>query len=122
MASILLVEDNQDLRLVLKMAIESLGYEVESARDGQEALDLLGHSTPHVMICDMTMPLIDGATVIRHVRALERDYERMYMTIIAMSGTESDSEPAHNAGADYFFTKPFNVTDLDSLLKQIGLG
>lgn len=118
MASILLVDDSPDLRIVLKQAIELFGHNVHSARDGQEALTLLDDYTPHLMICDMTMPILDGETLIRRVRANER---LNAMIIIAMSGSEQDAEPAQAAGANYFFMKPFNVVELDSLMTRLGL-
>jgi putative two-component system response regulator len=64
---VLLVDDEPIQRLLLMRALEPLGVEVQEARNGQEALDLLRDSLPHVVLTDLHMPIMDGLELTRMV-------------------------------------------------------
>ena len=62
---VLIVEDNDDQRAVLAIAVAEWGYTVESARDGQEALEKLDTFPAHVIVTDLAMPRLDGAGLLQ---------------------------------------------------------
>ncbi|MGC8712359.1 MAG: response regulator, partial [Leptodesmis sp.] len=65
---LLLIDDDPNLILLVKDYLEFRGYEVVTAENGREALDVLEHETPDMIICDVMMPEMDGYSLVRHVR------------------------------------------------------
>ena len=84
--SVLLVEDNEDLRDLLGIWLESVGARVQQAANGLEALTSVRQSVPDVIICDLHMPGMDGCGFVEHMRReLELD-----VPVIALTGSESE--------------------------------
>ena len=103
---ILIVDDNQIARELLHHTLTSHGYEVVSARDGQEALDLLHERDCRIVITDWMMPRISGPQLCQKIR--ETYFSRYIYTIIVTHKSEiNDTVEGLNAGADDFVTKPF---------------
>lgn len=67
---ILIVDDESRIRLMLRTALESEGYSVEEAGDGQEALETIRRRVPHLMILDLSMPALDGMGVLEQLKSL----------------------------------------------------
>jgi two-component system chemotaxis response regulator CheY len=120
MASILLLEDNLELRNLLQQALEYNNFQILAGASGVEGLQLLENTRPYpdAIICDINMPEMDGVTFIRHVRA-HPEWSKAY--VIILSGQEDDHDMALSAGADAFIQKPFSVLGLTNLIsKQLG--
>ncbi len=66
--TILIVEDFEDNRYLLKYQLEQLGYEVIQAEDGQEAIQMFKYHSPDLVIMDLALPLVDGLTATRFIR------------------------------------------------------
>ncbi len=117
MATILLLEDNNELRGLLRQALEFGSHQILEGATGVEGLRLLENApaTPDAIICDINMPEMDGVTFIRHVRANPL-WAKVY--IIVLSGHEEDVEFALEAGADTYIQKPFSVLGLTNLLEE----
>jgi putative two-component system response regulator len=112
---ILVVEDSQVDRFLLVRKLESWGYRVESAADGEEGSSLFCSCAPRIVITDLTMPKKDGFSLIK----LIRERELNYTYIIVLSGME-DKESVVRAlsmGADDYLTKPFHPEELHSRLQ-----
>ena len=106
---ILLAEDTQDLNRVLTVALEHTGYEVDSAFDGEEALDLIMKNGYDLLILDIMMPKKDGLEVLQEVRRLNNITPVLMLTAKA----EIDDRVAGlDAGADDYLTKPFAMKEL----------
>ena len=112
MARILVVDDDPDIRDMLRRMLETAGYEVLDAPDGEEALTLTEMSHPDAIITDVLMPEKDGLETILELRRSAPDVK-----IIAISG--GDRVPADNylrtarrLGAQHTFSKPFRCKDL----------
>ena len=84
--SVLLVEDNEDLRDLLGIWLESVGARVQQAANGIEALTSVRHSVPDVIICDLHMPGMDGCGFVEHMR---REL-KLDVPVIALTGSESE--------------------------------
>jgi DNA-binding response OmpR family regulator len=106
MANILLVDDDDQVRAMLKWLLIDAGYEVSEARDGAEALRLYKERRPDLLITDLVMPEKEGLALIMDLRRQDPDLQ-----IIAMSGAElikgSYLSPAKKLGAQYILAKPF---------------
>lgn len=115
--SVLLLDDIDDLRFVLKEVLEHLGYEVISCDGGKVALEIL-HTTkrlPNLIICDISMPGMDGYTFFREVRK-NPSWNGIYF--VFMSGAKDDRRAALEHGAEDYVAKPFPIADLMLVLDK----
>lgn len=105
---ILVVDDETQITRVLKTTLNSQGYEVKSASDGESALNLALDWIPDLIVTDLSMPGMTGIELCRLVR------ERSQVPIIVLSvrGEEKTKIEALDAGADDYVTKPFSVNEL----------
>ena len=110
----LLVEDSPTERTLLEAYLELTGFEVVTAPDGQDALDYLSlHSPPDIVLLDMQMPRVDGATFVRNVRS-DRKLDKL--PIFALSGMQHDEVevPLGGGGVDRWYVKPIDPRTLVS--------
>jgi two-component system KDP operon response regulator KdpE len=113
MTTVLLVEDDENLRRALALTLRARGYEVTDVATGSGALDLLGRRKLDVVVLDLGLPDFDGVEVIRRVR------ETLTVPIVVLSARrdEVDKVRALDAGADDYMTKPFGVDELLARLR-----
>ncbi len=118
MAKILLVEDDEMNRDMLSRRLVKRGYEVLIAVDGQEGVEKARSADPGLILMDMSLPVMDGWTAMRELKADEatKGIPIIALTAHAMSGDETK---ARDAGADDFDTKPVELKRL--LSKMEGL-
>ena len=117
-AAILTVDDSASLRQAIKIALTSEGYAVTEAADGAEGLSKAGTSTFDLIITDLNMPVMDGLTMIRELRAKP---QHAGVPILFLT-TESDANikaQAKAAGATGWLTKPFNADQLVAIVKKV---
>ena len=112
MARVLVIDDDELTRTLLKRMLTGEGHEVEEALDGAEGLRLFGERPPDVVLTDINMPGLDGHEVITAIRVLHAD-----VPIIAISGggeiaTDELLEKASTLGAGEIIMKPFEFTQL----------
>lgn len=118
---LLLIDDDPNLILLVKDYLEFRGYQVITADNGQEALDVLQKDTPDMIICDVMMPQMDGYTLVEHVR---KDPRTSWIPVLFLSakGQSQDRVKGLNTGADVYMVKPFEpeelVAQVESSLKQ----
>lgn len=113
---VLVVDDNAIQGKLLKLRLAELGYQVETARDGKEALELLQGELPDLVVSDVLMPRLDGFQLCQALRASER-FARLPILLVSSSYVQpEDRELAHKLGAsDYIFRTP----DLLEVLKAV---
>jgi CheY-like chemotaxis protein len=102
--SILVVDDEPDLRFVLRRIFEGAGYQVIEARHGGAALDAVAAAPPDLVVTDMMMPVMGGAELIRRLRSGSATAS---IPIMAVSG-----DPHLADGADVIVAKPFQKRDV----------
>ena len=118
---VLVVDDDEDLRLLVATRMERHGHEVMTARNGSEALAMARAAKPDVAILDVMMPELDGFALSRELRADERTKD---ITIVVLSGRAgaADRDFAFRSGADDYLLKPFDPKELYSrVLGAVGL-
>ena len=123
---VLVAEDNITNQKIIRQLLESAGYEVVLASDGEMALDLYESENPDLAILDFNMPHRSGIEVIQAIRAMEPPGERIPAVILSASVTVEARQRAANAGADEFLGKPFDaaflIQQIDRLGQRVSLG
>jgi adenylate cyclase len=110
LAKILVVDDIPTNIALLEATLVPRGYEVVSAKDGQEALDVVAREQPDLVLLDVHMPGMDGYQVCRHLRA---DPETQFLPVVMVTATaEAEKIKAIEAGAEDFIPKPFDKAEL----------
>lgn len=119
MKSILIVEDDEDIRTVLVEFLQSLGHPVESAYDGEKALHYLrsAPAKPGLILLDMMMPIMDGLTFLTE---FAKEFTPKEIPIIAMTADSKLLKLALDAGADSGIRKPMDLEDLIATLDRHG--
>jgi DNA-binding response OmpR family regulator len=107
---ILIVDDEPLILRVLGIKLRVAGYEVITALNGQQALELIDSARPDIMLLDIVMPGMDGFQVLQKLRPLSD------LPVIAFSARPESARKALSLGANDFLAKPF---DLDELLMRI---
>lgn len=108
-ASILLVEDEENLHEALKLNLELEGYSVSSAVDGAEALRAVEQEYFDLVILDVMLPEVDGITVAETIRV---HHNQVPILILSAKNTSADRVLGLKKGADDYLTKPFNLEEL----------
>lgn len=114
-ASLLVVDDNQDIRETLADLLTEVGYRVHTAADGQEALERLQETVPDVLLLDLQMPRLEGWDVLRIVSAEPR-WSRL--PVIVISGVADGQQPA-NPQVCAWLVKPLRLDQLFQALRLI---
>ena len=113
-ATVLVIDDDDDVRAFLADSLEAIGYRVVTAADGAEGLDKLGRADPSLILLDYAMPVMHGADVARAVRAEHPDMPIVFVTGYAET---SQLEAALGAGCP-ILKKPFSVAQLAATVEQ----
>lgn len=118
---LLLIDDDPNLILLVKDYLEFRGFEVLTAENGQEALDILENETPDMIICDVMMPEMDGYAFVEKVRENDRT-SWIPVMFLSAKGQSQDRVKGLGTGADVYLVKPFEpeelVAQVESSLKQ----
>jgi two-component system KDP operon response regulator KdpE len=107
-ATILVVDDEPQLRRAVKATLTDLGYSVIDAKTGEEALEMLRHETPDLVLLDLNMPGIGGLETCRAIR----ETSDVPIIVLSVRNTERDKVQVLDAGADDYVTKPFGIQEL----------
>ncbi|MFC0525211.1 response regulator [Pontibacillus salicampi] len=112
--SVLIVDDQPGIRMLLEEVIKNEGFHVLQATTGQEAIDMVKHNLPDVMFVDLKLPIKDGYTVIR-----ELEEEGHFIPTILMSGLAEEEIGKQNfSSVETMISKPFNIQDIRELVIQ----
>jgi diguanylate cyclase (GGDEF)-like protein len=115
---ILVVDDVPDNVDILDARLSSRGYDVVTATNGQEALDRVHGEAPHLILCDVMMPVIDGFEVSRRIKS---DTSLPFIPIILVTAkdTAEDIVEGLEAGADDYISKPYNFKELEARVRAM---
>ena len=114
--TILVVDDEPNIVELVRLYLRSEGYQVESARDGREALEKVATIHPSLVVLDLMMPDLDGWEVTRRLR--END-ARTPIIMLTAKGDDADKIVGLDMGADDYLAKPFNPRELVSRVKAV---
>ena len=116
MAKLLVVDDENNLRLVVQKELTRQGHEVETASDGEAAWALLEQQDFDVLLCDINMPRLDGIGLLRRMR--EKSPNPPEVIMLTGQATVESAIEAMKLGAYDYLTKPYRITELAVLVKQ----
>jgi len=118
---LLLIDDDPNLILLVQDYLEFQGYQVLTADNGKDALAILEHETPDLIICDIMMPEMDGYELVEQIRQDDR-ISWIPVLFLSAKGQTTDRVKGLNTGADVYLVKPFEpeelVAQVESSLKQ----
>lgn len=116
--TIVVVDDDQDIRMILRANLEEEGYDVKEAQGGREALDVIRQNDPDLVVLDIMMPEVDGYDVLQELRS-KPEYAELPVVLLTARRQESDVWEGWSAGADYYITKPFKMNELIQFIRYI---
>jgi CheY-like chemotaxis protein len=118
--TVLLAEDSQDTRIMLKRAFELKGYRVVEAADGQEALEIAQRYPPSLIVIDLNMPVLDGLETVKSFRELEGPDHQIPIVAITAYDVPGMEQAALETGCNKYLSKPLDLSELDRTLKSLG--
>ena len=113
MNRILLIDDDEEIRELITMGLESAGFIVIAAENGYDGLDVFHREAPDLIVTDIKMPRMDGIEMIQGIRKIDTD-----IPIIVSSGFNDTQQAAINAGANGFLSKPFRSKNLIETIEK----
>jgi len=115
--TLLLIDDDPNLILLVTDYLKFQGYEVLTAENGQQALETLATSSPDLIICDVMMPEMDGYSFVKKLR---EDFNKQCLPVIFLSakGQSADRVKGLDIGADVYIVKPFEPEELVAQVKS----
>ena len=115
---VLLVDDEDSLRKVMRELLERDGYAVTEARDGVQALDQVDRVGPDIIVLDLNLPGLDGYGVLTHLRSRPATAD-IPVIVLTAKGDEDNEVRVFELGADDFLTKPFRARALSARLEAV---
>jgi CheY-like chemotaxis protein len=113
---VLLVDDSDDIRLMLKQMLLMNNYRVIEASNGQEAMEMVLERCPDLILVDLNMPRLDGLSLVEKVRALKGKCEGVPIIAMTAFHTYGMKEAAIQTGCNEYITKPIEMEKLEKLL------
>ncbi len=113
MTRVLVVEDDPQIRRTLSASLQPRGYDVDLAATGEDALRRAVEQPPDVVVLDLGLPDVDGAEVVRRLRA----WSKVPVIVLSVRDAQGDKVAALDAGADDYVTKPFGMDELLARLR-----
>jgi two-component system cell cycle response regulator DivK len=118
--TVLLAEDSQDTRIMLKRAFELKGYRVFEAEDGRQALTIARKYHPSLIVIDLNMPVLDGLETVKNFREMEAPGQQVPIVAITAFDVPGMEAAAIELGCNRYLSKPLDLEELDRTLKSLG--
>ena len=116
--TVLLVEDTEDNRFMMRRLLEMTGYRVVEAMNGEEAVKLAKSELPQIILMDLSLPVIDGLAATRLIRKLPK-LESIPIIAVSAHDTSDFQSEAMQAGCNSYVTKPIDFNELEELIAQL---
>ncbi len=116
--TILLVEDTEDNRFMMRRLLEMSGYQVVEATNGEEAIRLAQSERPDVILMDLSLPVIDGLAATRAIRKLD-GLGKVPIVAVSAHDTSDFQSDALAAGCNSYITKPIDFSELEVLIARL---
>lgn len=121
MEKLLVVDDNGELRKIVLLTLSYGKYKRLQAENGEQALEIVEHEQPDIVLLDIMMPGLDGLEVCRRIRA-NTEIRQPFIVMLTALGQQVDRTKGLLAGADYYMVKPFRPTDLILVIEGVRTG
>jgi DNA-binding response OmpR family regulator len=108
--SVLIVDDEPNIVLSLQFLMKKTGFEVRTAKDGEEAMAEISRAAPDLVLLDVMMPKIDGFSICSRIRG-NPEWKDMRIIMLTARGRDVEREKGLALGADDYITKPFSTKD-----------
>jgi DNA-binding response OmpR family regulator len=118
-ASILITDDESNIRKMLRTTLESDGYTVREAANGREALEAIQANAPDLMVLDLNMPILDGMAVLEQMKTLAATVAKPRVIVLTAYGSIPAAVKATRLGAVDFLEKPLTPTDLREAIRSV---
>lgn len=118
MQRIFVIEDDENIRELVKIALEGYGYEVFAYETAEEALACIGEEKPDLAIFDLMLPGMDGLEAIKTVRR-QQSMKEMPIIVLTAKDKEYDKVVGLDGGADDYITKPFGILELAARIRSL---
>jgi two-component system, OmpR family, alkaline phosphatase synthesis response regulator PhoP len=118
MRSVLIVDDEPNIVLSLQFLMKKAGFDVRTARDGEEALAEIARAAPDLILLDVMMPKRDGFDVCQTVRA-NPAWQGVRIVLLTAKGRDVEREKGLALGADDYVTKPFSTRDVLERIEKL---
>ena len=115
---ILIVDDEPNILLVLDFLLSRLGYPIQKAENGLDALKITAEFRPTLIVLDVMMPGMDGFEVAQRIRQ-QPEMVDVRIVFLTAKGTILDKQTGYNSGADYYLTKPFDNDEFIQIIQEI---
>ncbi|MCC5810361.1 MAG: response regulator [Ectothiorhodospiraceae bacterium] len=109
--TVLIVDDEPNILLSLEFLMKQSGYVVQTAENGEQALEMIRQAPPDLVLLDVMMPRKDGFQVCQEIRQ-EHDTGSVRIIMLTAKGRHSEQETGLGLGADDYVTKPFSTQDV----------
>ncbi|HET8616565.1 MAG TPA: response regulator [Actinomycetales bacterium] len=122
MTTVLVADDDQDIRELVELKLSSAGFQVLTVRDGQAALDAVLERRPDLAVLDVMMPVLSGTDVLRALRLHAAGDDGTPLTkviLLTAKAQEADVEVGFALGADDYVVKPFSPRELLSRVQAV---
>ena len=116
--TVLVVEDTEDNRQMMRRLLEFSGFRVVEAINGKEAVQIAANEQPELILMDLSLPLIDGLAATREIRT-HRGLDAIPIIAVSAHDTADFHSEALAAGCDAYVTKPINYSELEELINQL---
>jgi DNA-binding response OmpR family regulator len=121
---ILIVEDQPDIRKLIRMTLEFSDFEIHEAQDGESGLNMARAIKPHVMLLDVMMPgLLDGYQVCQRIKS-DAELKQIQVVMLTARGQATDIATGEASGADAYLVKPFSPLELidrvEAMVESLG--
>lgn len=115
--NVMVVEDNEKNRKLVRVVLKSKGYNVIEATTGEEALNILKNQKPNIILMDIQLPGIDGLTLIKQIKAdaTTKEIPIIAVTAYAMKG---DEQKILDTGCEAYMSKPINTQELPLAIEK----
>lgn len=115
---VLLVEDTEDNRQMMRHLLQMSGFYVVEATNGKEAVQLAREIDPEIILMDLSLPIIDGLAATREIRS-DPEFNKVPIVAVSAHDTADFHNDALDAGCDAYVTKPINYSELEELVIRL---
>jgi len=116
--TVLLVEDTEDNRFMMRRLLEMASYSVVEARNGEEAVKMARQENPNLILMDLSLPIIDGLAATRLIRQIP-GLEATPIIAVSAHDTSDFQTEALAAGCNRYITKPIDFNELEQLIAKL---